>query len=190
MRALLPPLGRCGLVTLDAHHDVRGFHAGPTNGTPVRGLIEDGLPGKHVVQIGIADWSNSLAYRGYCEQHGISLVSVREATREGVGACVRRVAGRSGDVVRGDLRRPGRGRGRLGVRAGLSGARPGGLMPGDLLDAAREAGRHPLVRAVDIVEVDADAGCLRRHGRPGGDVPAVRGGRLRRPRLTSITGCW
>ena len=155
MRALLPPLGRCALVTLDAHHDVRGFHAGATNGTPVRGLIEDGLPGKHVVQVGIADWSNSLAYRGYCEQHGIGLVSVRDASREGTGACVRRVLDELAtwceaiyvdldvDVVD------------SAFAPGCPGARPGGLTPGELLDAAREAGRHPLVRAVDIVEVDA-----------------------------------
>jgi arginase family enzyme len=155
MRALLPPLSRCGLVTLDAHHDVRGFHAGATNGTPVRGLIEDGLPGKHVVQIGIADWSNSLTYRRYCEQHGIGLVSAREATREGAGTCVRRaldgLAARCEaiyvdldvDVVD------------SAFVPGCPGARPGGLLPADLLDAAREAGRHPRVRAVDIVEVDA-----------------------------------
>lgn len=155
MHALLPPLDRCGLVTLDAHHDVRGFHAGPTNGTPVRGLIEDGLSGKHVVQIGIADWSNSLTYRRYCEQHGIGLVSVREATREGVGLCVRRALdelARRCEAIYVDLD--------VDVvdsafAPGCPGARPGGLMPVELLDAAREAGRHPLVRAVDIVEVDA-----------------------------------
>jgi formiminoglutamase len=155
MHALLPPLRRCGLVTLDAHHDVRGFHAGATNGTPVRGLIEDGLPGKHVVQIGIADWSNSLTYRRYCEQHGIRLVSVREATRKGTGACVRQALddlAKSCEAIYVDLD--------VDVvdsafAPGCPGARPGGLMPGELLDAAREAGRHPLVRAVDIVEVDA-----------------------------------
>ena len=40
---------------------------------------------------------------------------------------------------------------------GCPGARPGGLLPAQLLAAAVEAGRHPAVRAVDIVEVDATA---------------------------------
>jgi arginase family enzyme len=40
---------------------------------------------------------------------------------------------------------------------GCPGARPGGLLPGELLEAAVEAGRHPSVRAIDIVEVDATA---------------------------------
>ena len=155
MRALLPPLGRCGLLTLDAHHDVRDFHAGASNGTPVRGLIEDGLVGRHVVQIGIGDWSNSRTYRRYCEQQGIGLVSVRDALREGTGACVRRALEELAawcEAIYVDLDVDVVDR---AFAPGCPGARPGGLPPGELLAAAREAGRHPLVRAVDIVEVDA-----------------------------------
>ena len=65
-RALLPDLRRGALLTLDAHHDVRGLHDGPTNGTPVRGLVEDGLPGGNVVQVGIGALTNSRAYRTWC----------------------------------------------------------------------------------------------------------------------------
>lgn len=156
MRTLLP-LDRAGLLTLDAHHDVRDFHAGPTNGTPVRGLIEDGLPGARVVQVGIGQLTNSRAYRTWCDQLGVTGVGVGDARREGVGAVVRRSLDRLAescealyvdldvDVVD-----------RVFV-PGCPGARPGGLLPADLLEAAVEAGRHPAVRAVDIVEVDATA---------------------------------
>lgn len=48
-----------GLITLDAHYDLRD---GVSNGSPVRRLIEAGLSGKKVVQIGIADFSNSPEY--------------------------------------------------------------------------------------------------------------------------------
>ena len=156
MRTLLP-LGSSGLLTLDAHHDVRGFHAGPTNGTPVRGLIDDGLRGDRVVQVGIADLTNSRAYRTWCDEHGVTVVPVRAARREGVGAVVRRELDRLAqtctdlyvdldvDVVD-----------RVFV-PGCPGARPGGLLPSELLEAAVEAGRHPAVRAVDVVEVDATA---------------------------------
>jgi len=41
-----------GLITLDAHFDVR---TGKSNGSPVRELIELGLPGPHIAQLGIAD---------------------------------------------------------------------------------------------------------------------------------------
>lgn len=155
LRTLLPDLPHAGLLTLDAHHDVRGFHAGPTNGTPVRGLVEDGLLGAHVVQVGLGDLSNARAYRRWCDEQGIVSVGAAQARREGVGAVVRAALDRLAqtcdslyvdldvDVVD------------SAYVPGCPGARPGGLTPQDLLDAAAEAGRHPLVRAVDVVEVDA-----------------------------------
>ena len=157
MRTLLPDLGRAGLLTMDAHHDVRGFHAGPTNGTPVRGLIEDGLPGRQVVQIGIGNLTNSRAYRTWCDEHGIDVHGVAAAQAEGVRTLVRRSLDRlaeSCDALYVDLDVD------VVDRAfvpGCPGARPAGLLPGELLKAAEEAGRHPAVRAVDIVEVDATA---------------------------------
>jgi formiminoglutamase len=157
MRTLLPDLPRAGLVTLDAHHDVRGFHAGPTNGTPVRGLIEDGLPGRHVVQVGIGNLTNSRAYRSWCEQQGIEIHGVAAAQAEGVRTMVRRCLdhlAQSCDALYVDLDVD------VVDRAfvpGCPGARPGGLLPAELLKAAEEAGRHPAVRAVDVVEVDATA---------------------------------
>ena len=155
MRTLLP-LATSGLLTLDAHHDVRAFHAGPTNGTPVRGLVEDGLRGDHVVQIGIAHLTNSRAYRDWCEDRGIHLVGVDQAR------------GRVGTLVREHLDRLAQTCTDLYVDLdvdvvdsafvpGCPGARPGGLAPHELLEAAVEAGRHHLVRAVDITEVDATA---------------------------------
>jgi formiminoglutamase len=155
MRSLLP-LASSGLLTLDAHHDVRGFHDGGTNGTPVRGLVEDGLRGDHVVQVGIAPLTNSRAYRDWCEDRGITLVSV-SAARGSVGAVVReqldRLAGTCEHLyVDLDLDVVDR-----TFVPGCPGARPGGLQPWELLEAAVEAGRHPVVRAVDITEVDAGA---------------------------------
>jgi arginase family enzyme len=157
MRTLLPDLGRAGLLTLDAHHDVRGFHDGPTNGTPVRGLIDDGLPGSRIVQVGIGNLTNSRAYRSWCEEQGVDLHGVAAAQAEGVRTLVRRSLDRlakSCDGLYVDLDVD------VVDRAfvpGCPGARPGGLLPGELLKAAEEAGRHPAVRAVDIVEVDATA---------------------------------
>src|SRR5690606_11035244 len=45
-----------GLVTLDAHHDLRDGHS---NGSPVRELIEAGLDGSRIVQVGIEPFANS-----------------------------------------------------------------------------------------------------------------------------------
>ena len=157
VRTLLPDLPRAGLLTLDAHHDVRGPHAGPTNGTPVRGLVGDGLPGAHVVQIGIGELTNSRAHRTWCADQGVRVIGLTQARRDGVGALVRQELDRLAqtcDALYVDLDVD------VVDRAfvpGCPGARPGGLLPHELLEAAAEAGRHPLVRAVDVVEVDATA---------------------------------
>ena len=157
MAAAVRDLGRAGLLTLDAHHDVRGFHAGPTNGTPVRGLIDDGLPGAAIVQVGIGMFTNSPAYRRYCDEQGITLATVAQAREEGVGACVARsldrLAGTVDEIyvdIDVDVLD-------AAFAPGCPGARPGGLLPDELLAAALAAGRHPKVVAVDIVEVDAQA---------------------------------
>ena len=146
-----------GLLTLDAHHDVRGFHDGPTNGTPVRELLELGLRGTAVVQLGIGTLTNSRHYRTYCEGNGITVRTADE------------IRGQVRQVVRGFLDElaaqcPGGVYVDLDVdvvdRAfvpGCPGARPGGLLPHELLAGAEEAGRHPAVRVVDITEVDATA---------------------------------
>ncbi|MFQ5947957.1 MAG: arginase family protein, partial [Acidimicrobiia bacterium] len=81
-------LGRVGVLTLDAHHDVRSLDAGPTNGTPIRGLIEDGLPDGRVVQVGIHSFANSRAYREYCEEHGVRAITMRQVDELGADPAV------------------------------------------------------------------------------------------------------
>src|SRR5206468_5400671 len=64
-------LGPAGLVTLDAHHEMR---EGRSNSTPVRDLIEAGLPGEQIVQLGIADWANSRSYATEAHARGITVI--------------------------------------------------------------------------------------------------------------------
>jgi formiminoglutamase len=157
LRGRCPDLTSAGLLTLDAHHDLRGFHAGVTNGTPVRGLLADGLPGAHVVQIGLGTFTNSRAHRTLALDAGVAVVTAAAARGEGVGACVSRhldqLAQRC-DAIWVDLD--------VDVldaafAPACPGARPGGLAPWQLLDAALAAGRHPAVVGIDVVEVDAAA---------------------------------
>src|SRR5206468_7106825 len=52
-------LDRVGLITIDAHLDMRDLNTGLGNGNPVRALIEDGLPGRNIAQVGLAPFANS-----------------------------------------------------------------------------------------------------------------------------------
>ena len=69
---LFGDLSRVGLITLDAHHDLRD---GNTNGSPVWRLIQAGLPGKNIVQIGISDFANSKEYSKRAKEAGIFVIS-------------------------------------------------------------------------------------------------------------------
>lgn len=148
------PLDRVGLVTLDAHFDLRDTGPGMLNGNPVRALLEDGLPGDNVVQIGIQPFANSSEYAEVAFQAGILFVLAGEVRARGittvVGEALQRLDRRS-DAIYVDLDVDVLDR---AFAPATPGSRPGGLTPADLRRAARLAGAHPKVRAMDVVEVD------------------------------------
>jgi formiminoglutamase len=145
-------LPQCGLVTLDAHHDLRD---GRSNGTPVRDLIEAGLPGEQIVQVGIADWANSRSYAVEAHARGVTVIGRAEVASRGVENCLREafdIAGAAGGEIYVDLDLDVCDR---AVAPACPGSMPGGLSATELLHAAYLAGHEPRVRAVDIAEVDA-----------------------------------
>jgi formiminoglutamase len=66
---------KVGLITLDAHHDLRD---GISNGSPIKQLVDGGLPGKNVVQIGINDFANSKFYADRAKKLGIKVIHRNE----------------------------------------------------------------------------------------------------------------
>ena len=149
-------LSRVGVLTLDAHHDVRSTDAGPTNGSPIRGLIEDGLPDGRVTQVGIHSFANSAQYREFCDDHGIEVVTMASVDEVDAGwlvwSALDDLAQRCDwifvDVDMDVLD--------IAFAPGCPGSRPGGMTPRQLAAACRAAGSHPAVRAVDFVEVDTN----------------------------------
>ena len=67
-----------GLITFDAHFDLRD---GVSNGSPVRRLVADGLDGRRIVQIGIADFANSVAYARRAAEYGITVITLDDVRR-------------------------------------------------------------------------------------------------------------
>lgn len=148
-------LDEVGLITFDAHHDVRTLANGPNNGNPIRGLIEEhGLPGRNVVQIGIHSFANSAAYHSYCDEVGITTVSVDQVEKIGMRAAVDVALSQLGatchsiyvDVDVDVLDQA--------FAPACPGARPGGLTTRQLAAAVGRCAAHPHVKAMDFVEVD------------------------------------
>lgn len=145
-------LSRAGLVTLDAHHDIRD---GRSNGSPVRNLLDAGLDPARVVQVGIADWANSKSYSDEAQARGITVVGRHDVAMRGVDMVMREaldVAGAAGGPVYVDLDLDVCDR---AVAPACPASLPGGLSGAEVMQAAFLAGRDPRVRAIDITEVDA-----------------------------------
>jgi formiminoglutamase len=146
--------GARGLVTVDAHHDLRD---GVSNGSPVRQLIEAGIAGTAVVQIGIEPLANSRDYSQRAADLGITVVlrdELRRRPMDDVMAEALERAGSGGRQVHVDLDMDACDR---SVAPGCPASVPGGLSAIELRAAARVAGLHPDVVSIDLTEVDAAA---------------------------------
>ncbi len=149
---------RWGLLTLDAHHDCRPVTSGSANGTPVRELIEGGLPGERVAQVGIHPFGNAADNAAWALERGIHVHDVEEVRRAGIEPVLLRALGELRDsgaealYVDLDLDVVDR-----AFAPACPASLPGGLFPADLLVAARVIGRQGDVAAVDMCEVDANA---------------------------------
>ncbi|MEY4991044.1 MAG: hypothetical protein RIS08_1270 [Actinomycetota bacterium] len=145
-------LATAGLITLDAHHDLRD---GISNGSPVRRLIEAGLDPKRIVQIGINDFSNSARYAQLASDVGITVISREMVAEIGIKeACniALNVAGSAEGPIHVDLDVDVCDR---SVVPACPAAAPGGLSAFELRQATRILLSHELVRGVDITEIDA-----------------------------------
>ena len=154
-----------GLITFDAHFDLRD---GVSNGTPVRRLVEDApvaatldtarIDPTRIVQIGIADFANSVAYAQRAAEWGIRVVTLDELRRRGID-----------DVVAEALEIAGAGAApRIhldidvdvcdrSVAPGCPASVPGGLQAWELRTLTRAVAADARVVSADLAEVDATA---------------------------------
>ena len=154
MHALNMPFARCGLLTFDAHHDVRDLEGGLTDGNPIRALLRAGLPGANIIQVGIQPFTNSPAYAQVARAAGITVVTADEVYARGIDAAVTgalELLAAKTDAIYVDLDMDVLDR---AFAPAAAGSRPGGLQPWMLRRAARICGAHPSVRIIDIVEID------------------------------------
>ena len=151
MRGAATDLSRAALITLDAHHDLRD---GVSNGSPVRRLIEAGLPGNSVVQICIADYSNSAQYAQRAQDLGITVIPRSELRRRSVASVWEQAleAVADADVIYVDIDVDVCDR---SVVPACPAAAPGGLSADELREFAFLAGNSPKVNCIDLTEIDA-----------------------------------
>jgi len=147
-------LKNIGLLTLDAHFDLRDTDLGLNNGNPIQALIEDGLPGKHITQIGLAPFANTRKAHEKAKRYGIAFHTLAECRKQGLLTLVTHELERLSktceqiyvdfdiDVID-----------RSSMPA-APGARPGGISPLEFFAATRLILKNRKVAAIDLAEFD------------------------------------
>jgi arginase family enzyme len=153
VHALGAPLVNVGLITLDAHFDLRDTASGLGNGNPVRALREDGLPGRNIAQVGLAPFANSLDMHRDAIDGGHLLISIGAVRAGGIEAAIAaalaHVAHCHSIVVDCDIDVIDRSQ-----FPGAPGARPGGMSSDDFFTATRLLAADRKVRLIDLTEWD------------------------------------
>ncbi len=147
------PLDKVGLITLDAHFDLRGTDGGLLNGNPIRALLEDGLPGANICQIGLAPFANTAAMHHIAADAGIGVFTISDVKRRGIMRVLDEALARLAHVetimIDFDIDVIDRSQ-----CPGAPGARPGGLPVDSFFEAARLLAANPQVGLVDLTEFD------------------------------------
>ncbi len=151
--ALDVALEKVGLITLDAHFDMRDLDAGLSNGNPVRALIQDGLPGKNIAQIGLASFANTAEMHRDALAAGNLVVTMEGVRRDGIHMAVDHAIEhtRHCDVLVVDCDIDVIDRSQM---PGAPGARPGGMHVSDFFWAVRALASHHRTRVIDLTEWD------------------------------------
>lgn len=153
VRGLGLPLDKVGLITLDAHFDMRDTHEGLSNGNPVRALMDDGLPGRNIAQIGLASFANSRKMHEDALAAGNLVVTIGEVRRTGievaVGRALEQLTHCEAVVVDCDIDVIDRAQ-----FPAAPGARPGGMAAQDFFAGVRRLAADPRVRVIDLTEWD------------------------------------
>jgi formimidoylglutamase len=155
LAAALPEL-RLGLVTIDAHLDVREYddEASLSSGTPFRRALETGiLEGNRVAMVGIRRFANSRHYLEWAEGQGIRAITMEEVAKEGAVQCARAAldaATRDADAlyVSIDIDAVD-----AAFAPGVSAAGIGGLTAREMIDLVRTIATHPRLVGIDLMEL-------------------------------------
>ena len=153
----LGPGRRLGIIHFDAHHDLRAAHLGAeSSGVPFRRALEtlpEALSGANLVQLGMAEFSNSRPLADYARMHGITVMAGRDLRRDGIVAAVERaleIAGNGTDAIYVSVDIDSIDQAQA---PGTAAPNPFGLDLRDVQEALRTIAAAPKTVGMDLVEI-------------------------------------
>jgi len=146
-------LSEIGLITLDAHFDMRDLDQGLGNGNPVRALLQDGLPGANIAQVGLASFANSRSMHEDALESGNLVITIGDVRSDGMSHAIDRALDHVShcDVIVVDCDIDVIDRSQFPAAPG---ARPGGMAVHEFFQSVRRLGSDARVRVIDLVEWD------------------------------------
>jgi formiminoglutamase len=150
------PNEKIGILQFDTHFDLRDMtDNGPSNGTPMRNLIESGVvDGRNMYNIGLHGFFNTKDLKKYADEKGVNYYTLRETRKMGIEetvvACLEALAAKVDTIyltVDMDVLD-------IAYAPGVPASTPGGMTTAELLDGVLTAAKHPKVKAMDIVCLD------------------------------------
>ncbi len=169
VHALDPSLKQVGLLTLNNYLGLHPTKDGLSNRNSVRALLEDGLPGAHIAQIGLAPFVNTAKTHAAALKAGMEIYTQADCRQHGLGAILTtalHTLSKRVDMIYVDFNMDAIDKSRS---PGAPGARSGGLSSLDFFKATRLIGAHSKVQAVGLCEFDP--------GLDTGDMTALIAGR-------------
>ncbi|MFC5357620.1 agmatinase family protein [Azospirillum himalayense] len=160
MRGVIEAMGpgkKLGVIHFDAHHDLRKAHLGAeSSGVPFRKTLEMPdtlLEGPNLVQIGMAEFTNSPQLDDYAQEMGVTVISALEVRERGIRLVVEdalRIAGDGTDAIylSVDIDVID-----LAQAPGTAAPNPFGLPASDLQYALRRIGASGRLVGADLVEI-------------------------------------
>lgn len=156
IKACKEQFGSVGIIQFDAHHDLRNTEdGGPTNGTPFRRLLENGvISGEDLVQIGIRDFTNAAGYHNYAVDNGVTVYTMKDVREQGLNTILTSELEKLSNRVEHIYLSVDMDVLDQAFAPGCPAIGPGGMDSSTLLEGINLASQYQLVKALDIVEID------------------------------------
>jgi formiminoglutamase len=150
------PSEKIGILQFDTHFDLRDMSDnGPSNGTPMRNLIESGMvDGSNMYNIGLHGFFNTKDLKQYADEKGVNYFTLREARKKGIAETVQQCLEELSSKVDAIYLTVDMDVLDIAYAPGVPASTPGGMTTEELLEGVLAAGRHPKVKAMDIVCLD------------------------------------
>lgn len=150
------PEQKIGLIQFDTHLDLRDLKPhGPTNGTPIRNLIESKIvEGDHIYNIGVHGFYNNHSLIQFAKENGVHYIPLREMRKQGVQQTVTRVLNELSAKVDSIYLTVDMDVLDISIAPGVAASTPGGMHSNELFEAVYSIGMGQKVKAMDIVCID------------------------------------